>query len=259
MTPDIVVDIGNSRMKWGRVAEGKVVEMVSLPHDDALSWKRQIEWWSGRDNCWAIASVAPKPLLRFSEWLDAGHFENIILDNQFVLRSSAKLGFTTTVKQIDRIGIDRLLCSIAAFHHSNRRSTSIAISVGTAMTVDFVKEDGIHVGGVILPGPHLMAKSLHDYTAKLPIVEIDPVVPVRIWGTNTKDCIDLGIASAILGAADQLVWDWFEFAKSPPSIYVTGGDAGYFRNFVFTADVQQLVIDPFLILEGIRLAAEQLP
>ena len=31
MTPDVVVDIGNSRMKWGRVTGGAVSDMVSLP------------------------------------------------------------------------------------------------------------------------------------------------------------------------------------------------------------------------------------
>ena len=28
VTPDVVVDIGNSRMKWGRCADGRVAEMV---------------------------------------------------------------------------------------------------------------------------------------------------------------------------------------------------------------------------------------
>ena len=33
MTPDVVVDIGNSRMKWGLCAGGRVTESLSLPLD----------------------------------------------------------------------------------------------------------------------------------------------------------------------------------------------------------------------------------
>ena len=258
MTPDIVVDIGNSRMKWGRVTDGKVAEMVSLPHDDPLAWKRQVELWDGRAERWAIATVAPEQFVRFRDWLTSRKPDTIILENEMALSVSSRHGFTTAVKQIDRIGIDRLLTAIAARSRTIPGSTTVAISVGTAMTVDFVKEDGTHVGGAILPGPYLMAKSLRDHTAKLPHIEIDPVIPVRVWGANTKDAIDLGIASAILGAAEHLVWDWVAYSKSLPCVFVTGGDAGYFRNYEFTADIRKLEIDPMLTLEGIRIVAEWL-
>ena len=53
----------------------------------------------------------------------------------------------------------------------------------------------------------LMAKSLHGYTAKLPLIEIKPKLPTNIWGRNTESAIQLGIANAVLGVADQLIWD----------------------------------------------------
>jgi type III pantothenate kinase len=93
----------------------------------------------------------------------------------------------------------------------------------------------------------------------LPHIAIDPVLPKRIWGSDTEEAIELGIANAILGAADQLVWDWAARSNEPPCVFVTGGDAAYFRGFVFTADVGQFVIDPTLTLEGIRIAAGALP
>lgn len=258
MTPDIVVDIGNSRMKWGRVEGGKVVEMVSLLHDDPVNWKRQVELWNCETKGWAIASVAPKQADRFCEWLKSRNANSLQFDNDSVLKSAAEFGFSTSVKQTDRIGIDRLLTTIAARNRTPIGSTTIAISVGTAMTVDFVRDNGEHVGGAILPGPYLMAKSLHDYTAKLPQIEIDSVVPMRVWGSNTNEAIELGIASAVLGAADQFVWDWFAYVNSPPCVFVTGGDSGYFRGFAFTAKVSRVDIEPTLTLEGIRLVAERL-
>jgi type III pantothenate kinase len=258
VTPDIVVDVGNSRMKWGRCEGGKVTEMVSLPHDSPVEWKRQAEVW-GVDELtrWTIAGVAPQSLHRFSDWLSArGVTPKTITSELFEDGGPTELA--TAVEEISRIGVDRLLTSLAAYSRSPPSSPVAVINVGTAMTIDFVTRDGVHVGGVILPGPQLMTRSLHAHTVKLPLIEIDPVLPVSIWVRNTEEAIELGIANAILGAADQLVWDWAAHAAQPPWVYAAGGDVGYFRGFVFTADVAEFVIDPHLTLEGIRLAAEAL-
>ena len=45
MTPDVVVDIGNSRMKWGRCADGKVAEMASLSLEEPAVWTIQAATW----------------------------------------------------------------------------------------------------------------------------------------------------------------------------------------------------------------------
>lgn len=258
MTPDIVVDVGNSRMKWGRCENGRVAEMVSLPHDSTVEWKRQAEAWSVDElTRWTVAGVAPQSLHRFNSWLSArGVTPKIITSELFENGGPTELA--SAVEEISRIGVDRLLTSLAAYSCSPPSSSVAVINVGTAMTIDFVTRVGIHVGGVILPGPQLMTRSLNAHTAKLPLIEIDPVLPVSIWGKNTEEAIELGIANAILGAADQLVWDWAVHVEQPPWVYATGGDVGYFRGFVFTADVAGFVIDSNLTLEGIRLATEAL-
>lgn len=256
VTPDIVVDIGNSRMKWGRCEDGRVVERVSLPHSEPVVWKRQAQLWGGSVCRWAVAGVVPDQLERFTEWLSArGVTPHVVTSSLFTRRAHSE--FVTSVEEPSRIGVDRLLNSFAAW--SRGRAPVSVISVGTAMTIDFVKTDGAHVGGVILPGPRMMAKALHDRTAKLPQVDIEPELPTRIWGRNTETAIQLGIANAVLGAADQLIWDWAVHVGQPPWVFATGGDVEYFRGFVFTADVAGFEIDPHLTLDGVRLAAEKLP
>ena len=264
MTPDIVVDIGNSRMKWGLVQSRNIVEMVALPSDDPIAWKRQAELWATNERSrWTLAGVAPRVLVRFADWLGSRcRTENIaILTNDLLLETQDgdKLHFSTAVDEPDRIGIDRLLTSLAALDRTLKPASAIAINVGTAMTIDFVEPDGTHVGGVIVPGPRMMARSLHEFTAKLPLIDVEPILPKRTWGTNTVEAIELGIANAILGAADELVWDWATECDVPPWVFVTGGDADYFRGYVFTAEVECMEIVPHLTLEGIRIAAEALP
>jgi type III pantothenate kinase len=257
VTPDIVVDIGNSRMKWGRCDGGRVVEMVRLPHDAPVDWKRQAQLWevTGQTG-WAVAGVVPHEMSRFVMWLHNYGIRAALVDSK-VFAPSEIPWFRTRVDQPHLTGIDRLLTAFAAY--SRARSPLAVIGVGTAMTIDFVQGDGTHVGGVILPGPWMMAKALHAQTAKLPEVVIRPQLPTDIWGPNTESAITLGIANAILGVADQLIWDWAVHVGQPPWVYATGGGAGYFRGYVFTADVAGYEIDPLLTLDGIRIAAEALP
>jgi type III pantothenate kinase len=257
--PDVVVDVGNSRMKWGRVAGGRVAEVAAFDHDDPVGWKRQCEAWELAPPArWAIAGVVPRVLLRFEAWLAARDMSAVTITND-LFEDDGPFAFVTAVEEPERIGIDRLLTAFAAWRRTPLGASAVALNVGTAMTLDFVESFGLHRGGAILPGPRLMARSLHEHTAKLPHVEIDPELPVTIWGENTEAAIELGIANAILGVADQMVWDWASARETPPWVFATGGDAGYFRGFVFTADLGGFVIDPCLTLDGVRLAAEALP
>lgn len=259
MTPDVVVDIGNSRVKWGRVSAGRVAEVAVFAHDDAVGWKRQCELWSANeDTRWALAGVVPRVVKRLEEWLSAHGMAVTEVTNDLFIDGEA-YEFSTAVDEPDAIGIDRLLTAYAAWRRAPPGVSAVALNVGTAMTIDFVEASGLHRGGAILPGPRLMARSLHEYTAKLPEVGVLPEVPHLIWGENTESAIELGIANAILGAADQMVWDWASHRNAPPAVFVTGGDSGYFHGFVFTADVATFVIDSTLTLDGIRLAAEALP
>jgi type III pantothenate kinase len=259
MTPDVVVDIGNSRMKWGRCVGRHVKEIVAFGHDDAVAWKRAWqEWRLNPLSKWAIAGVVPKAVCRFRDWLAARDIEPaIISSDMFVEEGKTKL--TTTVDEPELLGVDRLVTALAARHLAPGGQPVIAINVGTAMTIDFVDGDGTFAGGAIMPGPSLMSRSLNQYTAKLPQIAIDATLPVPSWGTNTQDAIELGIAAAVVGAADYLVWEWANRFDPKPCVYVTGGDAGYFSGFEFTADVGPPVIVPTLTLEGIRIAAEALP
>lgn len=257
MTPDIVVDVGNSRMKWGRCAGGVVAEMVSLPHDAVVDWKRQAEEWGTSERPrWAVAGVVPQQIQRLQEWLAARGITPAVVTND-LFADGGPTGFVTKVDELHRIGIDRLVTAYAAYRRYFQLFPVVVINMGTAMTVDFVEKHGIHVGGVILPGPHLMAKSLHTYTAKLPQVDVHPELPTTFLGRNTEQAITVGIANAVLSTAYQLVWDWGTHTGRPPWVFATGGDVDYFRGFRF-ADVAGFDIDPFLTLDGIRLAAEHL-
>jgi type III pantothenate kinase len=47
--------------------------------------------------------------------------------------------------------------------------------------------------------------------------------------------------------------------EQPVSVFITGGGCHYFKGEAFAADTREVVIDPLLTLDGIRIAAEALP
>lgn len=249
MTPDVVVDIGNTRMKWGRCANGRVAEMASLPLDEIHDWIEQLALWDLTDTVrWAVASVNPTVSDRFREWANGD--EMVFLDHRSVPLNYA-------VDHPEQVGIDRLLNAFAA-HCLAHPHPAVVVSVGTASTVDLVDETGTFRGGVIFPGPRLMAYALHAHTAKLPLVDADTLPEVVAPGTNTADAILAGIRAAVVGAVTLLVHQYADESE-PPWVYVTGGAAGDLGGFDFGPRFKGTRAVPTLTLDGVRIAAESLP
>ena len=99
---------------------------------------------------------------------------------------------------------------------------------GTACTIDTIANlpevpggprQAHFMGGLILPGPLLMARSLADGTAHLPYVQGE----AADYPTNTHDAIGSGIAAAQAGA---LLRQWrtaLEHFGTAPEVFVSGG------------------------------------
>lgn len=254
MKPDVVVDIGNSRMKWGRCSGGAVAEMESLPLDDPGAWSEQRQrWLLAAPARWALASVNPVTAGRFVEWSTETNPDDELLP----LRSYRDIPLHFSVDAPEEVGTDRVLNTLAA-HCFAHPHAAIVISVGTAVTVDLVDANGVFLGGVIFPGPRLMARSLHEHTAKLPLLEVEALPPVVAPGKNTGDAIRAGIRASIVGAAILLVNHYADLAEAP-WVFITGGAAGDLERFQFGKRFRGTRYLPTLTLEGIRIAAEALP
>ena len=66
MTPAVVVDVGNTRLKWGWWPPGgNRLEMASLPHDDAAAWDAAVP--RPGQLSWAVAGVNPAVLERWAK------------------------------------------------------------------------------------------------------------------------------------------------------------------------------------------------
>jgi type III pantothenate kinase len=259
VSPDVVVDIGNSRVKWGRVRDHLIVDVVTFPHDDSVGWKRQaVEWNLDRGLNWAVAGVHPGQTARVGDWILARGGAIEVVDTPRFLGVLGKTRFDVVLDRPESAGIDRLLTAYAAWKKSPDDCTVLSITVGTAVTVDVVKPGGLFAGGAILPGPELLARSLSEHTAKLPLVDAKGGITDYSPGRNTDAAIRLGITAAVVGAADMLLRNWSHLQKRT-WVYITGGAASYLSGFEFLTEPERVIHDRTLTLDGLRLAAEAMP
>jgi type III pantothenate kinase len=257
MKPDLVADVGNSRIKWGLCADGRVEKMASLPPDDPDGWRaRLVKWQVDGPKRWLVAGVQPATCDCLAEWLrESGHEVSL-------LGSARQLPLQVALEQPEQVGIDRLLTALAANDRVKRRVSRLIVDAGSAVTVDWVDELGVFRGGAIFPGCHLMAKALHDYTALLPLVKIDWTNP-PLPGESTLAAIKAGVFWAAAGGIKALVRRLAASTRmasraaafpEPPTVFLTGGDAKLLAPVLDT----DTILWPEMTLEGIRIAAEGL-
>ena len=248
MISGVVVDVGNTAIKWGRYADGRVGETCSLPLKGLNAWREQAHQWQlPSPLVWVVAGVHPERRDAFVS------YARLRGDTVRVLTNASSLRLRVLVEKPDHVGIDRLLDAVAV---NSRRSADVpaaVIDAGSAVTVDLLDREGAFVGGAIVPGLRLMAKALHDYTALLPLIpppDKRPAVP----GTATPSAMEAGIFWAVSGGIEALLRQYRLYCGSTMEVFLTGGDGPLLH-----AVLPEAHLWPEMTLEGIRLSAEALP
>jgi type III pantothenate kinase len=245
VTPDIVVDVGNTRIKWGRCTATGVDDSVSLLHDTPQDWDDALPKWNLEGKrTWVVAGVNPRQCDILIAWLarQGQHVE--------LLESPARLPLTVRLERPDHVGIDRLLNAVAANTRRAANTPAVLVDAGSAVTVDWLDESGAFCGGAIFPGLRLMASALHNYTALLPLVPITTSKP-EIPAVSTRAAVEAGVFWTAAGGVNTLIARMAERSRQHPAVFLAGGDAGLLLP-ALNADV---TLWPEITLEGIRLAA----
>ena len=227
MKAHIVVDIGNTRLKWGLVhPECSRFEVCESLPDDPAAWQKTIEQWRALPLYtgvagplqWVTASVNPERTERLRAWVEERG------DHFFHLRYAAQLPLRVDVANPDHVGIDRLLNAVAVVRMEKPGRGSVLIDAGSAVTVDWLDENHTYCGGSIFPGIDLMAEALHCYTALLPRVTLSLPLP-ELPAKATIPAMQVGIFLAVSGGIREAVRLYAERAAAPPRVYFSGGQA----------------------------------
>ncbi len=206
------VDIGNTRAKLGlfrRSASGQLsidtIEAVQLQTVESLI--TAVREWADRNlpeqHHHRIKLAGSNPDLR-EALIQHWPFPS---DPPQVIRSYSQIPLQLDVRHPEFTGIDRLLNAVAARHLCGPERNVIMVDSGTATTVDLLTADNVFRGGSILPGLRLSARAMHDYTARLPLLDVDETLPTlpTVPGRDTREAMLSGLFLGQLGAVREII------------------------------------------------------
>lgn len=247
----IVADLGNSRLKWAKLAsDGSITAKCALDVDDDAAWRATLAEWLpavGEPSSWAISSVNP-PL--------AERLRSVLAEyggcTMRWYRSAADTPVQHVLEQPETAGADRALAVFEAAARMPGGQAGLVVSCGSAVVVDRVSAAGVWEGGAIAPGLGLAAKALHRFTAQLPAVVIHEVPPP--FGAATRPAIEAGVFWGTVGAIGELLERQSAGLPEPRWSVWTGGDAARLAIWV-DCPAQRVDLEPDLVLLGLARAA----
>lgn len=241
----LLIDIGNSRLKWGQLQDGTIAAQTAVDH-------LQSDWQNQLFNAWQPLATPEK--LAISSVATSGKLADVIAlakqlwpQIEVIIPTSTANGFgvKNAYEYPQKLGIDRWLCLIATRHLY--REAAWIIDCGTAITIDFMDEQGVHEGGLIAPGLTLMKKSLTQNTAALNI-------STQTYLPELANFTEAAIFTGTLYAAVGLIEQALKTKPANAKIVLTGGDAELIRMNLLRHTV---IIDPELVLKGLATFIQQ--
>lgn len=212
----LVLDFGNTFTKIGVFEANDLVENSVFKKEDISSILNFIRKFD------KINSVILSSVTNYNKTI-----ENELLKYPcIVLNESTKIPITNQYETPQALGKDRLAGAVAG-HFLFPDNAVLIIDAGTCITIDFVNEKGEFYGGAILPGLEMKLNALHNFTEKLPLIDLS-YNNIPLIGTNTKNSILSGIINGTIYEIDGFI-DSYSSVYKNLKIILSGGDAKYFE------------------------------
>lgn len=223
----LLLDIGNTREKAALYTGKKVSALPQLTKETVSELPLQAVYFANVSGQERLHNVRIKLQLDHLPWRQ--------------VHTEAKVfGVTNAYQQSHMLGVDRWLVMLGA-HSVYPQENVMIIDAGTAVTVDWLDEQGIHQGGWILPGLRLQQQAVVKNTVKVFSSDVFNAKPVP--GKDTVNCLQNGCLAAVLGAI-HLGWKLDKASR----IILTGGDAVYLKSHLNSLPV---TINPLLQFHGL--------
>lgn len=255
----LLVDLGNSRIKWARLAGRGPSKMRAAAH---AGWRSEdfrralfprshgTAGVANRRRSVAVLAVCVAPEVvrrRFAAAVRAATGA----PPRFVRSERARAGVRNGYRDVWRLGADRWVALIGARPWLPGRALCIA-DVGTATTIDLLGAEGRHRGGVILPGVRLMVDSLLRGTGGIRRRAVGRYGAASPFARDTAVALQGGALYATAGAIDRFVREAARLtAGGEVALLLTGGGAAAVARHLETP--HELV--PDLVLRGLAALA----
>jgi len=224
---DLVIDQGNTVCKLAIFGEGD--ELVDFQSCSELSVPLLLQIFKKFDIQAGILSSVKDLKPEISSFLKSQISNFIFLDH------NTPLPLKNAYMSPQTLGLDRLAAAVGAWSIQPHKPLLI-VDMGTAITYDFVREDGTYMGGNIAPGMLMRFNALNIFTDKLPLVE--PKSDFTSMGIDTQSAILSGVMQGIVFEVDGY-FDELRQKHAKLFAFLTGGDLFYFdgklKNSIFAS------------------------
>ena len=261
----VLLDAGNTRLKWAIVDTAR--RRPGEPHSGTAeaSLAQPIHWLD--QGAAGYDALSPLPAL-WSQWgtLAACYGVSVVddaaraciekllahtgLEPRWLKPSAAACGVKNGYHPAQSLGADRWAALLAV--RQRTPAASLIVSAGSALTVDALNADGQFLGGIIVPGLHMMREALARSTAQVG----HQYGHIRNYPNTTADAVETGLVAACTGAIETMLSRMRSLGGTPPRGFLTGGDAATLQSFL--PPIFEVI--PALVLEGVyHLAREGVP
>ena len=214
---NLVIDQGNSKVKYGIFTDDNMEQMVSK---DSLNIDEILNLATNQQ----LENIIYSTVAQTISDNDKGR-----LEEQFYfleLTHQLKLPIAMAYQTPSTLGLDRLAAVVGAYALFPQQ-TCLVVDAGTCMTLEILSKNGTYLGGNISPGVHMRLQAMHEFTARLPLVEVGKWD--ENWGVSTETALQngglLGACLEIEGLERRLRQKWPQL-----KCLITGGDAKLLAN-----------------------------
>jgi type III pantothenate kinase len=243
----LLIDLGNSRLKWAQSGPGVWLTGAVLHRDRDLI--------DVLDNAWAALPAPDTVVLVTVAAPDLGAALEFWLQDRWartphrLTAQREQLGVTNLYREPATLGADRWAALIAAREITDK--ACVVVGCGTAVTVDVLSNDGKFLGGVILSGLALSRQSLDKGTAG---IGAQLGSDTNCLAQSTADAVTAGTLYGLAGAIERCVHEQEHVLGETLEILITGGDAP-----LLAPRIRRPVTEiPDLVLKGLARVAEEL-
>ena len=232
---NLIIDVGNTRIKTAVFENGKLIHTESITKEsffsDALGIIKKFKCTKA-----IISSVG---YLKKAE-IAKLHAQINLIELDF----NTKVPFVNNYATPKTLGVDRIaLVSSAIASYPNKNV--LIIDAGTCITYDFVDDEGKYFGGAISPGLQMRYKALHVFTEKLPLLE--PSETVDLVGNSTESSIHSGVINGVINEIDGII-DQYRKKNADLTVVLTGGDVNFLSNRLKNG----IFANPNFLMEGLN-------
>ncbi|MCS5491077.1 type III pantothenate kinase [Algoriphagus limi] len=228
---NLIIDIGNSRIK------------SAFFEEDELIWEKSFQELAEGKSLWEETAF-DACLISSVRWSKDELHKELTFPFHF-LEWNTPLPITNGYSTPQTLGLDRIAAAVGAWNLAGGKAV-LAIDLGSCMTFELVNPTGVYRGGAISPGLRMRARAMHEFTARLPMIELEgkPNSPI---GTSTLEGMKAGVWYGIAHEMEGYIAE-LKQKFSDLQVFICGGDAQSFESLA----KDHIFVVPNLVLRGLN-------